>query len=322
MNTFKDNFIKLLITGLSSFIPVAAFAVLFKIQGNLNEAFFWGFLYNFGYIESGKGAFSSFKIIGRTGYFVILTLPAWIAVIKYCSSKINEYRNATLKGKNKTEYSWLSFLILWLCFSIYGATLGGRGYGHYFIQLVPPLSLLAAAGYEYIYRYKKFFWIWLIIPVVIFTASRIDILKTYELVNYPNYKSEISFRKAGEYIKGISAPGDRIYAWGWSTPIYYFADRRCASRFIISDFISGRIFGTSNTSGAVRSELTEKFLPLLLDDLKKNSPLYFIDTSPSGFFGYDRFPLTMFPDINSYVESYYKRDTEIDGIVIYKIKFH
>lgn len=315
---FKEGFIKLLITGLSSLIPVILFAVFFHVKGNLNEAIFWGFLYNFGYIESGKGAFSSLKIIGRTGYFILLTLPAWIITGNYIFEKIKEWRMPGREDSDELGYSRLTFLLLWLCFSIYGAALGGRGYGHYFIQIVPPLALAASTGYYSIQRFRKTFWIWLLIPALIFSVSRIDIIKTYELLNYPNYKSEISFRKAGEYINNVSASDDMIYAWGWSTPIYYFADRRCASRFIISDFVSGRIFGTTNTSQSVRSELTEKFFPLLMDDLRKSRPLYFVDTSPSGFFGYDRFPLTMFPELYEFVQENYSRDSVIDGIVIYK----
>ncbi len=318
MLVVKENILRLIITGISSFIPLAVFAFIFKMQGNLDEAVFWGFLYNFGYIESGKGAFSSFKIIGRTGYFLLLTLPAWFAALKYIFANIKQIR---LQGRDESDesgYSHFAFLALWLGFSIYGAAIGGRGYGHYFIQIVPPLALVAAAGYTFVKHYKKSFWSWLLILAVIFTASRIDIIKTYELVNYPNYKSEISFRKTGEYIKSMSVPDDKIYVWGWSTPVYYFADRRSASRFIISDFVSGRIFGTANTSSSVRNELTEKFLPLLMEDLKKNRPLYFVDTSPSGFFGYDRFSLTMFPELNSFVRNHYDRETEIDGLVLYK----
>lgn len=318
MIKFKEGFIKLLITGLSSLIPVVLLAFFFYLKGNLNEAVFWGFLYNFGYIESGKGAFSSLKILGRTGYFILLTLPAWIVTANYIIAKIKEWRMQSRSDSDEQGFSRLTFLLLWLCFSIYGAALGGRGYGHYFIQIVPPLALTAASGLSSIHRFKKTFWIWLIIPALIFTMSRINIIKTYELLNYPNYKSEISFRKAGEYINNISAYDDKIYAWGWSTPIYYFADRRCASRFIISDFVSGRIFGTTNTSQSVRSELTEKFLPLLMDDLRRSRPLYFIDTSPSGFFGYDRFPLIMYPELFKFVQENYSLYSVIDGLVIYK----
>lgn len=315
-DAFREGFIRLFITGISSFIPVAAFLIVFKMQGNFSEALFWGFLYNFGYIESGKGAFSSFKIVGRMAYFVFLTLPVWIVAFKYVVRKIHDWRAG--EGYNEEEYSQLAFIILWSGFSLYAALLGGRGYGHYFIQLVPPLSLAVAAGYDQITGFRKTFWIWLAIPAVIFTVSRINILKTYELVNYPNYRSEISFRKTGEYIKNVSNPGDRIYAWGWSTPIYYFADRRSASRFMISDFVSGRIFGTANRSGAVRSEMTDRFMPILMDDLKKNRPLYFIDTSPSGYFGYDRFPLSSYKELQNFVDENYSEDRVIDGMVIYK----
>ncbi|HRX49320.1 MAG TPA: glycosyltransferase family 39 protein [Spirochaetota bacterium] len=315
---FMEGLVKLFITGFSSFIPVVLFAFFFHVKGNLNEAVFWGFLYNFGYIESGKGAFSSLKIVGRTGYFILLTLPAWIAALKYISANLKKFKLSGRAESVDAEYSHFAFLTLWLGFSIYGAAIGGRGYGHYFIQIVPPLALISAAGYTFVKQYKKTFWLWLLLPAVIFTASRIDIIKTYEILNYPNYKSEISFRKAGEYIKSVSAPDDRIYAWGWATPVYYFADRRSASRFIISDFVSGRVFGTANTSGAVRNELTEKFLPVLIEDLKKNKPRYFVDTSPSGFFGYDRFPLKFFPELNSFINNYYDRETEIDGLVVYR----
>lgn len=317
---FRENFLKLLVTGLSSFIPVAAFALLFRLNGNFNEALFWGFLYNFGYIESGKGAFSSLKIIGRTGYFVLLTLPAWIAALKYAAEKTAEWRSEGESRADNAEFSHAAFIIIWLCFSVYAATVGGRGYGHYFIQIVPPLALAAGAGFKFIERYTKTFWIWLAIPALIFTAARIDMLKTYELVNYPNYRAEISFRKTGEYVKSASESGDRIYVWGWGTPVYYFADRRCASRFLISDFVSGRVFGTANMSGSVRNEMTGKYLPILVDDLKKSRPLFFIDTSPSGYFGYNRFPLSSYPELEIFIKGNYVKDSEIDGIVIYRIK--
>lgn len=155
---------------------------------------------------------------------------------------------------------------------------------------------------------------------MVFTASRINIIRTYELINYPNYRSEISFKKAGEYVKSVSGPGEMIYAWGWATPVYYFADRRCASRFLISDFISGRIFGTTNTSDSVRNEMSAKFLPVLVEDLKKNRPGYFLDTAPSGYFGYDRFPLSLYPELDRLIKENYTRDSEIDGIVIYRLK--
>jgi hypothetical protein len=53
------------------------------------------------------------------------------------------------------EYSHFAFLTLWLCFSIYGAELGG-GLWALFIQIVPPLALTAAEGYTLLQNIKNF----------------------------------------------------------------------------------------------------------------------------------------------------------------------
>jgi len=313
--SFKGTAAKLVITGVASFVPVIAVAIYFYYKGNLQEALFWGFTYNFGYIESGSSSGSVLKIFGRSLYFIILGLPAWIAIVKGICSKIKNFKECVSYEK----FQILIFLLLWILISFYAATLGGRGYGHYFIQIVPPLSLLVAFFYDDIY-YKKVFWAWILIPVFIFTLSRIDIIRTYEIINYPNYKSEISYKKTGEFIKENSSPEDKIYVWGWATPVYYFADRRSASRFIISDFVSGRVFGTDNKSDAVRKDFASKFLPLLCDDLRTNKPLFVVDSSPSGYFGYDRFPISEFIELDDFIRKNYNKVAEIDKIVIYKLK--
>jgi 4-amino-4-deoxy-L-arabinose transferase-like glycosyltransferase len=182
--SFKGTAAKLVITGVASFVPVIAVAIYFYYKGNLQEALFWGFAYNFGYIESGSSSGSVLKIFGRSLYFIILGLPAWIAIVKGICSKIKNFKECVSYEK----FQILIFLLLWILISFYAATLGGRGYGHYFIQIVPPLSLLVAFFYDDIY-YKKVFWAWNLIPVFIFTLSRIDIIRTYEIINYPNYKS-------------------------------------------------------------------------------------------------------------------------------------
>ncbi len=313
--SFKGTAAKLVITGVASFVPVIAVAIYFYYKGNLQEALFWGFAYNFGYIESGSSSGSVLKIFGRSLYFIILGLPAWIALVKGTYGKI--------KGLKERKDFWnlqiLFFLLTWLLLSFYAATLGGRGYGHYFIQIVPPLSLLCAFFYER-FAFKKFLWLWIALPVFILTLSRVDILRSYELINYPNYRSEISYKRVGEFIKNNSTMDEKIYVWGWATPVYYFADRRPASRFIISDFVSGRVFGTDNKSDAVRKDFASKFLPLLCDDLRTNKPLFVVDSSPSGYFGYDRFPISEFIELDDFIRKNYNKVAEIDKIVIYKLK--
>ncbi len=256
---FRRNIVKLAIVGFSSFIPVILIGLYFHSAGNLDQAFFWGFFYNFGYIKSGSGTFSIMKITVRVLLFVVLSLPVWIALAGYYMKK----PESDLSGESRLNAKNL-FVLIWLALSFYAVTLGGRGYGHYFVQLVPPLSIAGGIAYISVVRRKKIFWVWLVVPVVLLTAARIDFISAYEKVNYPNYKSQVSFEKVGDYIAEKTLPSEKIYAWGWATPVYYFSDRRCASGFLISDFVSGRIFGTGNKSSALRSTMGSEFMPHLL----------------------------------------------------------
>ncbi|OQA98557.1 MAG: hypothetical protein BWY23_01012 [Spirochaetes bacterium ADurb.Bin218] len=313
----KQLLIKLFITGVASFVPIIAMSLFFYKKGIFDDALFWGFLYNFGYIESGTASGSVSKIFFRSIYFVLLGFPVWLCI---ATGFLKEFiKSSRWKEIERERMELFVFFICWLLLSFYAATLGGRGYGHYFIQIVPPLSLLGAFFYEH-FAFKKFFWLWIALPVFILTLSRVDMLKSYELINYPNYRSEISYKRVGEFIKNNSSFNDKIYVWGWATPVYYFADRRPASRFIISDFVSGRVFGTDNKSDAKRKNFAGKFLPILCDDLRKNKPKFIADTSPSGYFGYDRFPISEFIELDEFIKKNYEKFAEIDKIVIYKLK--
>ena len=310
---FKTNFFKLLVTGLSSLVPILIVAVKYYKDGNFSEALFWGFTYNFGYIESGSSIISA-KMALRTGLFTLCTLPLWIIVFKNCSEHIASVRRKVFPVDGLSVFV---FFVLWLAASIYAALLGGRGYGHYFIQIVPPLILTAIMCPGEFRLWRKSLWIWICVPVLIMTAGRVDIQKSYTMVGEKNASWSAVYSEAAQYISTHTVQGETVYVWGWATPVYYYSDRRSASRFIISDFVSGRVFGTANNSKEVRGVMTERFMPLLIEDLDRNRPAYILDTSKSGLYGYDRFPPERFPDFDRYIWQNYVRETEIGGIVIY-----
>lgn len=309
----RENIIRLFVTGLASLVPVGLLALMFHVSGNFSEALFWGFLYNFGYIESGGG--SSLKILVRTGYFVLLSLPAWLAVVKHAAGY---YTGLHDEDRDDEDISRFAFMLLWLAGSVYAATLGGRGYGHYFIQVVPPLAIAAVMCAGEFRQYGRVFWVWLAVPVVIMTAARLDIQRSYLIAGDKNAGWKSDYTMIADYIKKNTVQGETVYVWGWATPVYYYADRRSASRFVISDFVSGRVFGTGNESSQVRAGMASRFMHLLMDDLAKNRPAYFVDTSPSGYFGYNRFPLSLYPELDRFVKENYLKESEIDGIVIYR----
>ncbi len=312
-----DRVIRLGVTGFFSIVPIAAVAVYFLRLGNFSDFYIWGFKYNFGYINSGSQSLSLLRLSGKIGLFLVLSLPVWYIFFL-----------ASFRKKNRNSYESdssgiLFFLFAWAVLSFYVSTMGGRTYGHYFIQLTVPLSLLAGILYNRINISafaRRTIFVYCAVILIFFTVLRIDIDHAYKLLGDKNWKALQSYRSVGDYIKINSTPGDTIYAWGWATPVYFYSDRRSASRFLISDFVSGRIFGTPNDSPLVRTEMTEKNLPVLISDLEKKQPLFFIDTTYSDYFGYKRFPLEKYRELNTLINDGYTLVHSIDNINIYERK--
>ena len=310
--------IRLSIIGLCTAAPIAVILVYFYYRGNLPDFLYWGFAYNFRYIETGAQTMPILKTMGRIGYFIFCTLPVWLLSVVYLKKSFLNRSREMLKG-NSTAQGYF-FLLVWLAFSFYAATLGGRTYGHYFIQLIAPLALFGGLAYDSIAmsgRVSKTFWGFLAILTVLFFISRVDINTTYRLVNYPNWRSDINYRLVGEYIRENSAPDNSIYAWGYATPIYYYSDRRCSARFLISDYISGRVFGTPNDSNIIRTSQDSDAWRDFISDLHENPPLYFIDTSPADHFGYRRFPIKNYTELYDFISAHYRLDRTINKIDIY-----
>jgi 4-amino-4-deoxy-L-arabinose transferase-like glycosyltransferase len=321
VRSLSNELIRLSITGICTLIPITIILAYFYHKGNLEEFLYWGFTYNFRYIETGSQAMPILKTVGRIGYFIFCTLPIWYLSLIYIKKGLLPSTREILQKSDSRGQSYF-FLLLWLIFSFYAATLGGRTYGHYFIQLAVPLALLSGIAYVDVSamsrRGIKFFWGFLATITVILFFSRIDINTTYRIINYPNWRSDINYRSVGDYIKENSSPQSSIYAWGYATPIYYYSDRRCSTRFLISDYISGRVFGTPNDSTIIRSSQDREAWRDFMSDLQVNPPIYFVDTSTANHFGYSRFPIKNYPELHEYISKNYRLDRMINKINIYK----
>lgn len=318
IRSLMRELIRLSIIGICTIAPVVIILLYFYGKGNLHDFLHWGFAYNFRYIETGAQAMPILKTMGRIGYFIFCTLPIWLLSIAYVKKSFLTHTREMVKGDNAAGYF---FLLVWLASSFYAATLGGRTYGHYFIQLIAPLALFSGLAYDSIPmsgKAIKSLWGFLAILTVIFFISRIDINTTYRLINYPNWRSDINYRLVGDYIKENSAPGTSIYAWGYATPIYYYSDRRCSARFLISDYISGRVFGTPNDSNIIRTSQDSDAWRDFISDLHKNPPMYFVDTSPADHFGYSRFPIKNYPELYKLISEHYRPVRTIHKIDIYR----
>ena len=128
---------------------------------------------------------------------------------------------------------------IWLGAAVLGAIAGGNFHPHYYIQLVPPLSLLAAVGVRTL---------WLLAPRPAIAAVGAAAAATLALAlpvawATPNEQAKtiwpadphlVHDAALARYVRAHTLPSERVLAVWADADLYYLADRRPAVRYLWS----------------------------------------------------------------------------------------
>lgn len=205
-----------------------------------------------------------------------------------------------------TAIAWLALL------SGVGAAASGRFYPHYYIQLLPPLAILAGGAYWAVRRgvmelprwwpSTRAVCAWTAACAVAFSAAH-----WYGLAQ----RREPS--ATGRWVREHAQADDRIFVWGQAAQVYLDADRRPASRFIATFPLTGYIFGGPLPGIDTRSRILPGAWDTLERDFALHPPAFIVDADAGPGAQY---PLANFPVLATLV----KRDfapvfTSADGVV-------
>lgn len=304
-------------------ISVGVLFALYLISIDAWSSFwFWSIAGSASYVEGGQSTvhlLSRFAI--RGGSFIAATLIIWILAA-------HEIRDQILSILKRTAAAKAEAILItsWLMLTFIPVLAGGRLYGHYFIQLLPALCILAAGAASGLLssrdarRTSRLIALGVVLPALIFLSARLLSGKIYSALNEDEANL---YRPIGEFIKANSAPTDSIFVWGFATPIYYFANRSAASRFLWCDWLTGRISGSAtakdpdfDTSGRITPGSWDMFIA----DLEERRPIFFVDTSPGNYHDYGKYPVSKYPILSRYLAANYEQFNQLEGITIYKRK--
>jgi hypothetical protein len=193
----------------------------------------------------------------------------------------------------------------WPLFSFLGVMLGCRYYGHYFIQIVPSLAVLAGVGLLAVVQLLRikgkevFLQPSRVLLAILIVWSWVLFVKT-DAPYYLRYNAEqISLgiygtpvfsvtRFVGKYLRERTQPDDLIYVWATNPEINFYALRKSPSPFLVHS--------------AAFEKLPWDTLEEIIQSLYRTPPRYIVTMQN----------MSRFPALNSYVSQNYHKEKHTD----------
>ncbi|MDH6218709.1 hypothetical protein M2283_006043 [Streptomyces pseudovenezuelae] len=159
-------------------------------------------------------------------------------------------------------------LWLWLAASADAVLLGFHFFGHYYLQLIPPLALLATAALQILPRER--------LSAAVFTSACCCALFLAWGLLAPRPGLDHA-RRLADAVDRRTGPGERVLIWGMHPETYWLADGTLASRYLTAGLLTnhsggrdgpqvGERYAVEGTRPVFRAELTDRPPALVLDD--------------------------------------------------------
>jgi 4-amino-4-deoxy-L-arabinose transferase-like glycosyltransferase len=208
-------------------ICAAITCAYFKIRGGFDDFYYWNVVFPSSYKASGVSGPQLFNVLTYlTPTLVFPTVLALFSIPWFWSKK------RTVTG----VFTLMLIPAVWCV-----VALPGKYFPHYFINIIPLLSILAGIALAHFTIIKKPAAILVsLIAIIIFSFS---IKENYRF--YTTYTPEtVSMIKYGaifvnavpvaNYLKERTQPNDYIFQWGLEPELYFLADRRSPVPYITS----------------------------------------------------------------------------------------
>lgn len=301
----------------AGFVAVlAATGLALQQAGILSEAIYWTVL-------SQGAAFGPTTLVfwdralSNSAFFAVSTLP--LLLTAGLSIAESARPNATWEHRRAERMALIALLVV----SVLGVAVNGQFLYHYYLQLIPPLALLAAPVVRGLLSGAR--------------PARFPLLRSRPLAGWLGLSAAVFLlvdsiglsrdrepAPSAQYVREHSAETDRIFVWGQGTRqtgIYLDAERRPATRYIASFPLTGHIFG-SPVSWDPAYDTSDRIVPgaweNLRQDFARHPPRYIIDTDAVR--ARPVYPVTRYPFLREYLAASYREVFRApDGVVYERI---
>ena len=237
------------------------------------------------------------SIAGFVGFHVVVVVAAMSGMV----AAVAQLRKRTLP--DDFDLWW------WVAVGLAAWAAGLRFFGHYWLQILPPLVLLA-------------------VPIVIratdtlrklaIAAIAAPAIAAWILLFVPgSFHHRPDPGQLAAYVRSQTTSDDRVFVWGSYPEVLLAADRLPAGGLVHTDFVVGRSGGRNDPAETLARAVPEA-LEIMLDSLKAAPPKLVLDTSTSPHLGYTRFPTSLITSVDRFIRDHYEQVSVVDGITVWR----
>jgi Dolichyl-phosphate-mannose-protein mannosyltransferase len=194
-----------------------------------------------------------------------------------------------------------SDLWVWLGSSAMAIAVGFHFFGHYYLQLVPPLVLLGVAALRGLPGWQR--------PALVSTVLASAGFLAWGLV-HPTRELDHD-RAVAQAVARHTRPQDRVLIWGMHPEDYWLADRAPASRYLTAGFLTNFSGGRGHLPVDQRQAVPGAWRTFE-DETRRRLPALIVDDSRGAPYG----PAAL-PGLRRMLHRHYRPIGWVDGAVLY-----
>ena len=200
-------------------------------------------------------------------------------------------------------------LWLWVASGLAAWAAGLRFFGHYWLQVIPPLVMLTAplvsrwTGRARTFSYGAVAVLALVAWVLLFVPGAF------------HHRPDPSDLAA--FVRSHTSSSDRVFVWGSYPEVLVAAQRLPAGGLVHTDFVVGRSGGRNDPASALASALPAA-RSIMMSSLARTPPRLILDTSTAPGLGYSKFPTSLVPDLDRFIHDGYRQIGVVDGVTIWQ----
>ena len=202
-------------------------------------------------------------------------------------------------------------LAAWAVLSLAAVALGARFFPRYYLQLLPPVVILASRGMILLGKRWWLAAILLIIPLARF-GPRYVMLAANADPQWSDLALDQESRDAAALVNRVRRPGDTLFVWGYRPDLFPYTGMPAASKYLDCQAMTGvpadRHLTQSapvlpeETTSAARRELAASHPDIIVDGLSEYNP---------------NLAMSSYPELRPWLAPY-REIGRVRGIVIYR----